>query len=89
MHVHTFRYRDQDDLIRQLDALLTKLLASPKLTAYATIRARYPHLKPSAFTMRLRRFEKAGGFFPRKMGPCGRKTLKMFVPPALDCYLRK
>lgn len=89
MNSHTLSYRDQDDLICQLDALLTKLLSRPKLTAYAQVRKRYPHLKPSAFSMRLQRFTKAGGFIPRKMGPCGRKTLKMFVPPALDMFLRK
>lgn len=89
LHEHRFRYRDTEDLIRQLDALLTKLLERPKLTDYATMRARYPHLNPSAFTMRLRRFERAGGFFPRQMGDRSRKIAALFVTPALDAHLRK
>lgn len=89
MHSHTLKYRDEEDLIRQLDSLLQRLLTRPKLTAYLKIRARYPHLKPSAFTMRLRRFERAGGYFPRKLGYKGRKIEALFVPPALDAHLRK
>lgn len=86
LHEHTFRYQDAEDLICQLDALLTKLLKRPKLTKYHIVRARYPHLSGPAFTMRLRRFK---GEYPHEMGPCGRKTLKLFVTPALDMHLRK
>lgn len=89
IHQHTFRYRDNEDLIRQLDSLLTRLLERPKLTPYAVIRARYPHLKPSAFTMRLRRFERAGGFIPKQMGDRSRKIAALHVTPALDCVLRR
>lgn len=86
---HTFRYRDQEDLIRQLDALLTKLLERPKLTDYAVVRARYPHLSASAYTMRLRRFLKAGGYFPHEMGHRNRKIVALHVTPALDSVLRR
>lgn len=89
MNAHTFTYRNQEDLILQLDALLTKLLKQPALTKYAKIRARYPHLKPTAFTMRLRRFREAGGYFPNQLGDRGRKIKALFVTPALDLYLRK
>lgn len=89
IHTHTFRYRDQEDLTRQVDALLAKLLERPALTAYATIKARYPHLTPSAFTMRLRRFERGGGYFPRRFHARGRKIEALFVTPALDAHLRK
>lgn len=89
MLTHTFRYRDEEDLMRQMDSLLARLLERPKLTRYAIIRARYPHLKPSAFTMRLRRFERAGGYFPKRLGYRGRRIEAMFVTPALDQHLRR
>lgn len=86
---HTLRYRDTEDLIRQLDSLLTKLLERPKLTAYAVVRKRYPHLTASAYTMRLKRFLKRGGFFPHEMGCRNRKIVALHVTPALDSVLRR
>lgn len=86
MHEHTFRYADKEDFVRQLDAMRAKLTDALEMTPYYIVRARYPHLSETAFTMRLRRFK---GEFPREMGKCGRKTLKLFVTPALDAYLRK
>lgn len=86
---HTLHYRDQEDLIRQLDALLTKLLERPKLTEYAVVRARYPHLSPSAYCMRIKRFLRCGGFFPHEMGHRNRKIVALHVTPALDSVLRR
>jgi len=86
---HTLRYRDTEDLIRQVDALLVKLLERPKLTEYAKVRARYPHLTPSAYTMRLKRHLKSGGYFPHEMGHKGRKIVALHVTPALDSVLRR
>lgn len=82
-------YRDTEDLIRQVDGLLAKLKEKPKLTEYAVVRKRYTHLTPSAYTMRLKRFLKSGGYFPHEMGCRGRKIVALHVTPALDSVLRR
>lgn len=86
MHEHTFRYTDQADFVRQLDAMRIRLTEPPELTPYRIVRERYPHLSTSAFSMRLKRFK---GEYPHEMGKCGRKTTKLFVTPALDAHLRQ
>lgn len=85
---HTFHYDDEEDLIRQLDELLRKLLIS-KMEPYEKVRARYPEHTAPGFTMRLKRFERAGGQFPKVMGAKGKRILRMVVTPLLDVHLRK
>jgi hypothetical protein len=52
-HHHTFTYESEAELIDQMEALLLKLKT---FDPYETVRARYPHLKPTAFTQRLKRY---------------------------------
>lgn len=87
-HSHTFNYQDKQDLIRQLDAMLQKLLDN-EMEDYVKVRARYPEHGAPAFTMRLKRFERAGGQFPKVMGLKGKRILRLCVTPALDAWLRK
>jgi hypothetical protein len=82
---HTFYYKDQADLIAQLDAMLTKLLSGASaMEPYAVVRARYPHLTSPAFCNRLKRFK---GEFPQEFGGSGRRIVRLFVTRELDAYL--
>ena len=87
-HQHTFFYKDEADYVRQLDMELQRLLAV-RMEDYRVIRSRYPGLKAPAFTMRLKRFLRAGGTFPHATGRKGKRILEMAVTPALDAWLRK
>lgn len=84
MYSHTIQYQDKADLIEQLETLYSKLFEHAPLTRYRTVRARYPHLKIEAFSMRLKRFE---GKFPYRR--IGRKIEWLFVTKALDAWLKK
>jgi hypothetical protein len=89
MFKHTFRYESKADLIYQLETLLPKLLSDAPMEAYPDVRKRYLHLSASAFTMRLRRFERNGGIFPHRKGRKGVQIRELFLTHALDVYLRK
>lgn len=86
---HTFSYATQADLIFQLQSTAAKLLRSVPMEPYCDVRKRYQHLSPSAFTMRLRRFELAGGTFPNRKGRKGEKIQEMFVTFPLSEWLGK
>ncbi len=84
---HTFTYNSTADFITQLDGMLTKLIGGASMMQpYDDVRARYSHLTPSAFTMRLKRYK---GNYPREMSPTGKRTVRLFVTRELDEYLRQ
>lgn len=83
----TFYYRDDKEYVAQLDNEIQRICGR-RLEHYERVRARYG-LKRSAFCMRLIRFIRAGGEFPRVLGPKGKKIIEMAVTPALDWWLRK
>lgn len=84
---HVLKYSSTEDLITQIDQLLTKLLGGASaMEDYDVVRARYPHLSGPAFTMRLKRFTKE---YPREMSPTGKRTVKLFVTRELHEHLRK
>lgn len=85
MFSHTFNYEDTDDFMRQMSDLVTKL-QNTRMTPFAQVRARYPHLKDGAFYCRLNRFK---GEYPREMSPTGTRTVKLFVTPELHEHLSK
>lgn len=87
-HQHTFYYEDKGDLIAQLDTMLRKLLET-QMEPYEQVRARYPEHTAPGFTMRLKRFERAGGIFPKEMGAKGKRIIRLAITPALDAHLRK
>lgn len=82
---HTFHYEDTEDLITQMDTLLTKLRYT-RMTPFQDVRMRYPQLSATAFYNRLNRFR---GEYPRQMSPGGRRTEKLFVTPELHEHLSK
>lgn len=87
IYKHTFHYADQSDFVRQLDAMLTKLLSGTRtMEPYAAVRARYWHLSPTAFCTRLKRFK---GEFPHEYGESGQRIIRLFVTRELDACLRK
>lgn len=82
---HTFHYETPEDLMEQMGALLEKM-RNTRMTPFAEVRARYPHLKDGAFYCRLNRFR---GDYPREMSPSGKRTEKLFVTPELHAHLSK
>lgn len=89
LYSHTIHYDSKAEFVAELERLLEKVLTGVDQEQYEDVRARYPHLKPSAFTMRLRRFEKDGRRFPHTMKLGGVCIDTMFVTLALDAYLKK
>lgn len=85
---HTLYYDDHASLIAEVERLLAKLLEAAEQEEYDVVRARYPHLSPAAFTMRLRRFEATGQTFPSNLSGMGCYRRTMFVTRALDSALR-
>lgn len=83
-HSHTFRYKDAADFVTQLEQMRDKLYASVKQEPYLEVRARYPHLSPSAFTNRLTRFP---GAFPHRGNRHG--ITHLFVTTQLHKYLSR
>jgi hypothetical protein len=87
MKTITLTYSTDDELKRKLLAIYMSL---QEWTPYAVVRKRFAlHLSPSAFSMRLARFEKRGGTFPKQMGAAGFKILQLKVTPELAEELAK
>lgn len=81
----SFHYEDDADLFRQLIGVIGKLKG--EMEPYAQVKARYPHLSPAAFTMRLKRFERD---FPKEYCPAGVRIARLTVTPQLhDCLKAK
>lgn len=83
-HSHTFHYDDAADFVAQLEAMRDKLYTVVRQEAYVKVRARYPHLSPQAFTMRLKRFQ---GEFPKTAN--GHGITHLFVTKGLDEHLSR
>lgn len=84
---HTLQYDDHASLIAEVERLLAKLLEAAEQADYLEVRARYPHLSPPAFTMRIKRFEATGQTFPHTKTSGGRHYRTIFVTRALDRWL--
>lgn len=83
----TVAYENEDQLKRKLFAVYMSL---QEWIRYDVVRERFAsHLSPSAFTMRIARFEQRGGRFPKIMGPAHRKILRLKVTPELAEVLLK
>ncbi|HWM26560.1 MAG TPA: hypothetical protein VNP98_17215 [Chthoniobacterales bacterium] len=82
-HFHTFHYEDAADLIHQLEETKRKLLSSAKQEPLLEVRARYG-LKPSQFSMRIRRFKG-----PLACTRYGQKIVSLFVTRELHAHLSK